>query len=105
MDKMGIKEATEIRSQLYSLVNEELNASGFETEPIKGGVLIHLPDGYFAKLAISINDATKFDLEAVREEYNLVIENRTKRAEEAKEKARIKEEKAAAKAAKEAASQ
>ena len=107
MDKLSIKESTETRVNLYEIATEALNEKGFATEPIKGGVLVSLADGYFAKLALSVCDATKFDLEATRTEYADIVAAREERAAKAKakveEKAAKAAEREAAKAAKEAA--
>ena len=107
MDKMSIKDATDVRVNLYGVTIDALQNEGFVVEPIKGGSLIHLGNGYFAKMAISVCDASKFDLEATRAEYAEAVATRKVKTEEAKAKAEAKEaakaEREAAKAEKEAA--
>lgn len=95
MEKMNVKAQTEVRSTLYGEAIKGINELGYETETIKGGTLIHLPDGYFAKMTISVCDATKFDLEKTRSEYQTALEARAARAEAAAKKAREKVEKEA----------
>lgn len=68
MDKMTVKDSAETRANLYNTAIDAFEASGLTTEPFKGGVLVDLGNGYFAKMAISVCDATKFDLEEVRVE-------------------------------------
>ncbi len=102
MEKLSVKEAAETRANLYAVTREAIENAGLNTEPIKGGVLIALPDGYFAKMAISICDATKFDVEEARSEYQAQLKARAEAAEKALAKEAEKAAKAAAKAAKEA---
>lgn len=102
MEKMTVKESAETRATLYSTAISALEATGLKTEPIKGGVLIDLGNGYFAKMAISICDATKFNLEETRAEYAAQVEARNAAAEKAAAKAAEKAKKAAEKAKKDA---
>lgn len=106
MEKMGTKLQAETRANLYEVALKGVANAGFETETIKGGALIHLPDGYFAKMTVTICDATKFDLDATREEYQAKLAADAERAAKAmaaaEEKARKAEEKAAKAAAKDA---
>ena len=101
MEKLTVKESAEIRSNLYEVTLSALDESGFVTETIKGGALIHLPNGYFAKISISVCDATKFDLEETRAEYQAQLEARAEATAKAAAKAAEKEAKAAAKVTKE----
>ncbi len=101
MEKMSVAAQAETRATLYADALKGIEASGLETETIAEGALIHLPEGYFAKLAITICDATKFDLEATREKYQEKVANATARAEKAAAKAREKAEKAAKASSKE----
>ena len=103
MEKLTVKESAEIRASLYDTTLTALNEAGYATETFKGGALIHLPNGYFAKVSISICDASKFDIEATRAEYQAQLEARAEAAAKAAAKAAEKEAKAAEKAAKEAA--
>jgi hypothetical protein len=102
MEKMTVKESAETRATLYSIAISALEATGLKTEPFKGGVLIDLGNGYFAKMAISICDATKFNLEETRAEYAAQVEARNAAAEKAAAKAAEKAKKAAEKAKKDA---
>ena len=103
MDKLSVKESSAVRTELYDVALSALNGVGYDTEAIKGGALIHLPNGYFAKMSISVADATKFSLEEVREEYQAQLKAREAAAAKAEAKALEKAEKEKAKLAKEAA--
>ena len=103
MEKMTVKESAETRANLYTVAIDALEATGLKTEPFKGGVLIDLGNGYFAKMAISVCDATKFDLEETRAEYAAQVEARNLAAEKAAKKAAEKAKKEAEKAEKAAA--
>ena len=101
---MSVKDQAIVRSHLYEVALNAIVQDGKETEVIADGALIHLGDGQFAKLKISVCDATKFDLEATRAEYQEKLAKQAelaqKRAEAAAEKARKVAEREAAKAAK-----
>ena len=103
MEKMTVKESAETRATLYNTAINALEATGLKTEPFKGGVLVDLGNGYFAKMAISVCDATKFDLEETRAEYAAQVEARNVAAEKAAAKAAEKAKKDAEKAEKAAA--
>lgn len=96
VEKMSVKQSNEVRSMLYDMT---LGGLPYKSERIVKGALIHLDDGQFARLTISICDPTKFDLETAREEYAAKLEKQAALAAERAEKARIKAEKAAAKEA------
>lgn len=100
MEKMSIAKATETRATLYETALRAISVAGYPTETIKGGALISLGDGQYAKMNISICDATKFDLEKTRQEYREAVERAAERAEAKAKKAREKAERAAEKAAK-----
>lgn len=106
VEKMSQKDQAIVRSHLYEVALNAIVQDGKETEVIADGALIHLGDGQFAKLKVSVCDATKFDLEATRAEYQEKLAKQAelaqKRAEAAAEKARKAAEREAAKAAKEA---
>lgn len=102
LKKLSPKESAEIRANLYELALDAIELAGFETEPIKGGALIHLNDGYFAKLAISACDVTKFNLENTRAEYQAQLAKRAEAAQKAAIRAAEKAEKEAKAAAKKA---
>lgn len=105
-EKMSVKDQAIVRSHLYEVALNAIVQDGKETEVISDGALIHLGDGQFAKLKISVCDASKFDLEATRTKYQEKLAKQAKAAQEkaeaAAEKARKAAEKEAAKAAKEA---
>ena len=101
--KMSVKDQAIIRSHLYEIALNAIVQDGKETEVIADGALIHLGDGQFAKLKISVCDATKFDLEATRAEYQEKLAKQAELAQKRAEAARIKAEKAAAKEAAKAA--
>lgn len=105
-EKMSVKDQAVVRSHLYEVALNAIVQDGKETEVISDGALIHLGDGQFAKLKISVCDPTKFDLEATRVRYQEKLTKQAelaeKRAEAAAEKARKAAEREAAKAAKEA---
>ena len=100
MEKMNVKQQVEVRANLYDIAINGLHANDFETEAVCDGLLIHLPDGYFAKMKISICDATKFDLTEEREAYAEKLQKQSERAEAARLRAEEKARKAAEKAAK-----
>ena len=106
IEKMSPKDQAIVRSHLYEVALSAIVQDGKETEVIKDGALIHLGDGQFAKLKISVCDASKFDLEKTRAEYQEKLANQAemarKKAEAAAEKARKAEERQRAKEAKEA---
>ena len=100
MDKMNVKQQAEVRANLYGAAIESFRNINLDTEAICDGLLIHLPDGYFAKMKISICDATKFDLTMEREAYAEKLQKQSERAEAARLRAEEKARKAAEKAAK-----
>lgn len=98
MEKMSRVAEIEKRAELYDIACKALNDNGYQTEPIKDGSLIHLGDGYYARVKFSICDATKFDIDRVREEYNLILEERAAHAALMEKKAKLKQAHEAAKA-------
>ena len=99
-EKMSVKDQAIVRSHLYEVALNAIVQDGKETEVIADGALIHLGDGQFAKLKISVCDATKFSLDAARADYQ---EKQAELARKRAEAAAIKAEKAAAKEAAKAA--
>ena len=103
-EKMSVKDQAIVRSHLYEVALNAIVQDGKETEVIADGALIHLGDGQFAKLKISVCDATKFDLDATRADYMEKLAKQAelarKRAAAAAEKERKAAEREAAKAAK-----
>lgn len=97
---MKVAKQAAVRSELYSLVGTTIEGHGFVTETVSDGMLIHLNDGYYAKLKISLCDPTKFNIEDAREAYAQKMAEAAVRAEKARQKAEEKERKAKDKAVK-----
>lgn len=100
IEKMSTVEAIETRKTLYAISTEALNMAGYETQPVKGGSLINLGNGHYAKLAISVCDPSKVD--GYITEYAEQQAKNAQRAAEAAAKAEEKARKAAERAAKRA---
>lgn len=98
-EKMSVKDQAVVRSNLYEVALNAIVQNGMETEVVADGALIHLGDGQFAKMKISVCDATKFDLEATRVAYQEKLAKQAELAQKRAEAARVKAEKAAAKEA------
>ena len=101
-EKMNVKAQAETRANLYDVALKGIANAGFETETIADGALVQLPDGYFAKVCVTICDATKFDLEETRAKYQEKLANAAERAAKAAAKSEEKSKKALAKAQKDA---
>lgn len=93
MDKMSMKEQAEVRVNLYSMAEKVLNDNGYYTEHIKGGMLINIGNGRYAKMSVSICDSDKVD--KWREEYAESMAKKADKAEAKAERERLKAEKAA----------
>jgi len=100
MEKMNPSTQATVRSNLYSLVEKTVNESGFVTEPVTDGMLVHLEDGNFAKIRVSVCDPVKFDLEEARKAFAEKTAKAAARASAASERAKAAEEKATARATK-----
>lgn len=100
MEKMKVSEQAAIRAKLYDAAGTAIKDCGYTTETIADGMLIHLGDGQYGKVKISICDPSKFNLEAVREEYAKKTAMVAERAEKARQKAEEKERKAKERAVK-----
>ena len=98
MEKMDVVKQVVTRKFLYEVIVDALHSNGFSTEPIKGGILIDLNNGYHAKAAISICDPEK--VEGWRSEYAEQMEKNAQKATIRAEKEREKAEKAKARASK-----
>ena len=83
MEKMSVKAQAETRANLYQVTGDALRAAGKNIEPFKGGILIDLGEGYWGKMNIAVCDATKFDIEEARTEYQ---EKLTRDAEKAQKR-------------------
>ena len=99
-EKMKVAEQAAIRANIYNAAGASIQEMGYSTETISDGMLIHLGEGQYAKLKVSICDPTKFDLEIERETYAQKMRDAAERAEKARLKAEEKERKAKEKAAK-----
>lgn len=93
-EKMSVKDQAVVRSRLYEVALNAIVQDGKETEVIADGALIHLGDGQYAKLKISVCDASKFDLDSEREKYSEKLRKQAELAEKKLEAAKIKAEKA-----------
>ena len=104
MEKMSVKDQAIVRARLYEVALGAVVNEGMQTEVVSDGALIHLGDGQYAKMKISVCDATKFSLEDERAKYQEKLDKQAelaqKRADVAAEKARKAAEREARKAAK-----
>jgi hypothetical protein len=100
MEKMSVKAQAETRANLYQVTSEALRAAGKNIEPFKGGVLIDLGEGYWGKMNIAVCDASKFDVQVARAEYQDKLTKDAEKAQKRAEKLAKDAEKAAAKAEK-----
>lgn len=96
--KLPVAEQAAIRKTLYGLALDGIETAGYETEAISEGSLIHLPDGQFALVKITVKDPEKFDLTSAREDYAAkqaaAAERSAAQAKKAQEKAAKDAEKA-----------
>lgn len=98
---MTNKEKAAVRSNFYEVIENGLGAvvDVIGVEPVADGLLLHLANGGFAEVSVTVKDETKFSLEKARNAY---AEKCTKAAERA-EKARLAAEEAERKALEKAA--
>lgn len=101
--KISVKEKAVLRNELYAGLENALVADGMTVEPSVNGMLIHLENGLFAEVKVTIKNEDKFDLEVARQAYADKTQAAAERAEKAAARAAEKAEKAAAKLAKEQA--
>ena len=99
-EKMNVAEQAKYRAELYGAASEAFQSKGYTTETISDGMLVHLGEGQYSKVKISICDPAKFDLDHEREVYAQKMADAAERAEKARLKAEEKERKAKEKAAK-----
>lgn len=78
------------RKHLYEILSATLENDNMMTEPVKGGRLIDLNNGYFAKFAVSICDPEK--VEKYRNEYADQLRKNAEREAERKAKKEPKDE-------------
>lgn len=102
--KMPVKEAAELRANLYEIALKAFGAEGMNGVPIKGGTLLTIRDGVHAKVSISIVDESKVDkyLTEYAEQQDKNAARAAERAAKAEEKAQKAAERAAAREAKKA---
>lgn len=96
--KMDTISAAAFRANIYDIIAKALEENGMTTEPIKGGRLIDLGNGYYGKIAVSICDPAKIG--TWREEYAEQLRKKAERAQAHADKEAEKARKAAEKAAK-----
>ena len=101
MDKIGMKEKANIRNGLYQEIETSLNSHNYEVEPVSEGMLVHLENGLFAEVTVTIKNEEKFDLEVARQKYSEKMAAAAERAAKSLKLAEEKAAKAAAKLAKE----
>ena len=97
-EKMKVAEQAKYRAELYGAASEAFQSKGYTTETISDGMLVHLGEGQYSKVKISICDPANLDHE--REVYAQKMADAAERAEKARLKAEEKERKAKEKAAK-----
>ena len=100
MEKMNVANQVVVRREFYDAITETMWGKGYTTEPIKGGILVNLPDGYCVKVSVSVCDPEKVD--GWRQEYAEQMEKNAARAAARAEKEREKAEKARERAEKKA---
>lgn len=99
---MTNKEKAAVRSNFYEVIENGLGAVAdvIGVEPVADGLLIHLANGGFAEVSVTVKDETKFSLEKARAEYAEKCAKAAERAEKARLAAEETERKALEKAAK-----
>ena len=92
VNKLSVKEQSEIRNELYKVALGAIQELGNETEIVSKGAIIHLPNDQYARLKITYCNPEKFSLQDERKEYLEKLEAASLRKEKAAEKARLKAE-------------
>lgn len=100
--KISVKEKAVLRNSIYTDIETALS-DAYTMEPVSEGMLLHLDNGLFAEVKVTIKNEEKFDLEAARQAYAEKMQRAADRAAKAAEVAAKKAEKAAEKLAKEQA--
>ena len=97
LEKMAVKAQAETRANLYRIVTDALEVEKFPTQPIKGGRLIDLGNGYYGKVSISIIDPSNVEpaIQAYADQMRINAARAAERAEREAEKARKAAERAA----------
>ena len=102
-EKITVKEKAVLRNEFYTSIENSLVNEGMTVEPVSEGMLIHLENGLFAEVKVTIKNEEKFDLEEARAKYAEKMARQAERAAKSAEVAKRKAEKAAEKLAKEQA--
>jgi hypothetical protein len=99
---MTNKEKAAVRSSFYEVIENSLGATAdvIGVEPVADGLLLHLANGGFAEVSVTVKDETKFSLEKARATYAEKLAKAADRAEKARLAAVEAEQKAVEKAAK-----
>ena len=97
LEKMAVKAQAETRAHLYRIVTDALEVEKLPTQPIKGGRLIALGNGYYGKVSISIIDPSNVEpaIQAYADQMRVNAARAAERAEKEAEKARKAAERAA----------
>lgn len=101
--KISLKDKAVLRNDLYNTLEESLTDLGMTVEPGAEGMIVHLDNGLFAEVAVTIKNEDKFDIEVARQKYADKVQRAADRAAKSAEIAAKKAEKAAEKLAKEQA--
>ena len=100
MDKVSIKDKAILRNELYTELEGALVELGLTVEPGAEGMIVHLENGLFAEVAVTIKNEDKFDIEVARQKYADKVQRAADRAAKSAEVAAKKAEKANKAAAK-----
>ena len=102
MANLTTQEKAQVRSDLYSFIEDNVTALDTITgsEPISTGLLFELDNGAFVEVRVIVKDENKFDIAAVRAEYQEKLQAAAERAAKHAENEAKKAAKAAEKAAK-----
>lgn len=102
MATLKTQDKAQIRSDFYSFIEENMTDldSVVNSEPISTGLLFELDNGAFVEVRVIVKDENKFDLAAVRAEYQEKLQAAADRAVKRAEAEAKKAAKAVEKAAK-----
>ena len=102
MATLKTQDKAQIRSDFYSLIEDNMAAldTVIGSEPISTGLLFELDNGAFVEVRVIVKDENKFDIAAVRAEYQEKLQAAAERAAKHAENEAKKAAKAAEKAAK-----
>lgn len=102
MANLKTQEKALIRADFYDFINETMTDldTVVDSEPISTGLLFTLDNGAFVEVRVIVKDENKFDLAAVRAEYQEKLQAAAERAAKHAENEAKKAAKAAEKAEK-----